>query len=93
MPIIKMTTGLECFIPTGNGELLALVKAECVALPSEEVMLTALSGRTLAAIPRVSRVKVSREEWEDRPTDPYDSTVEATWALGKLGLSSEGADE
>lgn len=93
MTLIKITTGIECFIPTGNGERLALVKVGCEQLPSGDVRLTAISGRNLADIPRVDRVEVSAEEWEDRATDPYDSTVEAIWALGKLGLSPAGADE
>jgi len=80
---IKYTIGLECWA----GKRLSLVKVECSHLPNNLVELQAVSGHNLASLPKQYSTAITSAEWEDRPFDPYDDTVEAIWALKKLGLA------
>ena len=52
------------------------------------VKLNLVSGSNLGKIHKAGTVVVSQEEFDDRPRDPYNDTVEAQWAFNKLGVSA-----
>lgn len=54
------------------------------------VALTAVSARNLNRIGTVPIVKISAEEFEGRPCDPYDDIAQARWAFEKIGLYIAG---
>lgn len=76
------TVGLNCRV---KGRL-TLTHVEYSRV-GKKIALRAFSARGLAALPGVSVVNVTQDEFDDRPRDPYNSLVEAEWAFGKLGLS------
>lgn len=79
---IGYTVGLECWAR----EKLTLVKIEYSKGKNESVRLNAVSGHNLSSIaPKLSKV-IPADTFAARPVDPYDSTVEAVWALQQLGL-------
>lgn len=51
------------------------------------VRLTVESAHNLAPMPKFGSVLLAQEEFENRPQDAYDSTVEAIWALSLFGIS------
>lgn len=53
------------------------------------VRLVAVSGHTLAEIQKTGVKMISREEYENRPINAYNDTLEAIWALGQLGWGTE----
>ena len=60
----------------------------CVEYTAEEegpVKMTAVSGNTLAKMAKGGTNTISREDYENRPTNPYNNTHEAIWALSLLG--------
>lgn len=76
----KYTTGL---MASGHG-MRKLVKIEAEIYDSG-VSLRSVSANTLGRIAGAGTVRLSAEEWADRSTDPYDSVVEARWALERCG--------
>ena len=85
---ISYAVGLEC---NGNNLVGVLVKAEYNRLSSGDVEIRAVSGRNGAPI-RCRHVVLSAAEFDDRPRDPYDSIVEARWALNALGFTLMSED-
>ena len=53
---------------------------------SDGVEITAVSARNLGRIKSAGTAVVSKDEFDNRPTDPYDSIAEARWAFEKLGV-------
>lgn len=64
-----------------------LVKIEAYRNADGSVTLKSISGHTLGDIPQAGHVRLSAEEWEDRPSDPYDDLQQTKWALTKCGWS------
>ena len=79
---IGYTVGLEC----NKGEQVGkLVKVEYSRNSDHTVSLSAVSGRNHAKLPGAA--VISAEQYEDRPSDPYDNIAEARWALAKVGYT------
>lgn len=53
----------------------------------DNIMLTAVSGHNLAVIKQIKQVIITKEEYNDRPFDYYDDTVEFFWAISMLGFN------
>ena len=74
-----------------------LVRVEMTAKDEKsDVTLVAVNGHNTAPIHKTGKVVISREEYENRPTDPYDDSVEALWAMSRLGwltVSDGGSQE
>lgn len=77
---VGYTAGLEC---DGHGIVGKLVKVEYSRLSDGRIKLQATSGRDLSAVAG-SKV-ITQAEFEDRPSDPYDTILEARWALQLCG--------
>ena len=77
------TIGLECNYHEMRGKL---VCAEYLRNPDQTVTLMAASGRTGRQMPGWN-VTLTAEQYENRPTDPYNNVPEARWALNLLGWS------
>jgi hypothetical protein len=50
------------------------------------VTLKAVSGHNLEPMRAIKSIKIQRDEFADRPHDPYNNIVEARWAFEKLGI-------
>jgi hypothetical protein len=87
---IGYTVGLEC---NGRGKVARFLKVEYSRANNGGVILSAVSGHDLSSAN--IRTVLTAEQFENRPTDPYDSIIEARWALKRLGfsLSSDVAEE
>lgn len=86
---MNYTTGL---LASKNGEAM-LVKVEYSKNKDGGVTLQVVSGRNLEKTS--GKKALSRQEFDDRPTDPYDSIVEAKWALAQCGwtISTAAVEE
>ncbi|GAB1116119.1 MAG: hypothetical protein SwStaBPW_28550 [Shewanella algae] len=63
-----------------------LIRVEFYEKDDESILLKAVSGHSLGNINSIKSITIPRSEYADRPYDYYDSSVEASWAFGKLGL-------
>lgn len=79
---IGYTIGLECWI----NNAIKMVKCE-YSRTNNGIMIHAVSGNNLGRIGGGHCKTISSEEFETRPVNAYDDTVEAIWALKKIGLS------
>ena len=82
--MFKKTVGLNC---SGHGRGSALVSVAMEIYSSEPDVVYLLPTSGYSGSPYGSPLRITLEEWENRPHDPYDSIVEARWALGLLGYS------
>jgi hypothetical protein len=87
-----MTTGLECWIEDGPYDKIASVSVEVDTDNNGLYRMRVISSRTLALINRCGSVYLNQGQWEDRPHDPYDSTVLAIWALELFDLVPAAID-
>jgi hypothetical protein len=87
-----MTIGLECWIEDVPYDKIAGVSVEVDTDNNGLYRLRVISNRTLAFINRYGSVYLNQDQWEDRPHDPYDSTVLAIWALGLFDLIPAAID-
>ena len=76
------TIGLNVAI--GNRVKLARVS---FTIKDDSVTAQVISGHTLAPIKRLSRITMTREEFNALPDDPYNDVVFARAAFGLFGLS------
>lgn len=86
---IKNTIGLDC---NGHGMSGKLVHIEYVRNEDGTVTLNSVSARNLSRIDRVPSITISAEAFSDRPRDPYDSVIEARWALSRCGWTLMAED-
>lgn len=70
-----------------------LIKIEAYRNADGSVTLKSISGHTLGDIPQAGHVQLSAEEWEGRPSDPYDDLMQTKWALEKCGWSWSAEDK
>ncbi len=82
---IGYTIGLECWI----NNRLKMVKCEYTRA-GDGVRIHAVSGHSLGRFDGGHSKVISKEEFRNRPDDPYDDIVEAIWALEQIGLSPSG---
>ena len=80
---ITSTVGLQAMHPMKKT---MLVRIEAYRNADNSVTLKPVSGHNLAPINAVAHVKVSAEEWSDRPFNAYNDTREAIWALELCGF-------
>lgn len=77
------TIGMMAFHPAlGEAKLVRVEYRESKG----EVFLVPVSGYNLEPIKIINQVKISKEEYENRPYDPCDDTVEFFWAARELGF-------
>lgn len=84
---IGYTIGLECWV----NDAIKMVKCE-YSRTDNGVMIHAVSGNNLGRIGGGYCKNISSEEFEARPVTAYDDTVEAIWALKKIGLSPKSIE-
>ncbi len=85
---IGYTVGLECWI----NDAIKMVKCEYSRIDGG-VMIHAVSGNNLGRIGGGHSKNISQEAFEARPTDSYDDTVEAIWALKQIGLTPSSLND
>ena len=85
---IGYTIGLGA---NGHEQVGKMVKVEYSKLADGRVKLQATSGNNLSSMS--GSKTISAQEFEGRPTDPYDQVGEARWALGLCGWTAMGTDE
>lgn len=51
----------------------------------EQIVLESVSAVNLGRMKGVALVRITPEQFESRPSDPYDSAREAQWALRRCG--------
>lgn len=78
---IGYTAGLNCRI----GERVIMTKIE-YSRTGSGVRLQAVSGNNLARFSDRYSTVISEEQYAERPLDPFDSLVEAKWALASVGV-------
>ena len=89
---IGMTAGLEC---NGNGFVGKMIRIEYQRNADGSVSLVSVSGNTLARYKNVKAVVITKDQFVNRPTDPYNNIEEAQWALHQCGwrlMSEEYSD-
>lgn len=84
---IGYTVGLECWV----GQRLTIAKIEYTRLRDGSISLQPVSGHNLAQLPG-GWTRVTADEFDNRPTDPANSTAEAVWALRRAGLDIAALD-
>lgn len=62
-----------------------LVRVNYYRLENGLIELRSVSGHSLSDITKVPYVKITEEQYQDIPFDPYDESVEADAALYLLG--------
>lgn len=84
---IGYTVGIECWI----GNTIKLVKCEYSRIDGG-IMIHAVSGNNLGRIGGRSKI-ITQDAFENRPTDSYNDTVEAIWALKQIGLTPSALND
>ena len=77
---IGYTIGLEA---NRNSQIGKMVKVSFERDENGFIRLKAVSGRNLEAMK--GHATVSAEQFQERPQDAYDGSVEARWALNQCG--------
>ena len=84
---IGYTVGIECCV----NDAIKMIKCE-YSRKENGVMIHAVSGNNLGRVGGGLSRNISNDEFEARPKDAYDYTVEAIWALKQIGLSPAAID-
>lgn len=64
----------------------SMVRAEFYLSDSDNVIISAVSGYNLERIRNIPYKIITLEEYNNRPEDSCDDTVEWTWGLEQLGF-------
>ena len=82
---LTYTVGLNCYVPTDNEQYnIRMVKVAIYDI-GEYILLQAVSGNNLDEYPHNYSKAITKDEFENRPTENVDLAV---WALAKVGLEA-----